>query len=169
MVRYSNMKRDKTVTCLDINHKKHKVNVSDLSFRPSVYGVLIEQGKILLSKQWSKGYDFPGGGVVIDETVEQALVREFWEETGLTVKVGRLVECKSSFFVLPFGKRAVNSILLYYTVKKTGGRLTAEHLDEDEKQYTEKAEWLDVSKVKDLVFYNSVESREIIRKAQTGS
>jgi hypothetical protein len=37
---------------------------------------LIENNKILLSKQFD-GYDFPGGGVNLDETLEETCAREF--------------------------------------------------------------------------------------------
>jgi 8-oxo-dGTP pyrophosphatase MutT (NUDIX family) len=44
------------------------------------------------------GYDFPGGGVEIEETVEEALIREFVEETGIKVKVGVPFHCETQYF-----------------------------------------------------------------------
>ena len=73
------------IICHDISDREYAVSPDKFIFRPSVYGVLIEDGKILLSRQWD-GYDFPGGGMNIDETLEEALLREFWEETGLRVR-----------------------------------------------------------------------------------
>jgi 8-oxo-dGTP diphosphatase len=75
-------------------------NGSELSFskkvRVRVCGVLIEDNAILLVKHeglGSKGYFWspPGGGVEFGESVEQTLIREFQEETGLTVKVGQFL------------------------------------------------------------------------------
>ena len=51
----------KKVVCHDINGKLYKLNANRLTFRPSIYGILIKKNKVLLSKQWD-GYDFPGGG-----------------------------------------------------------------------------------------------------------
>jgi 8-oxo-dGTP pyrophosphatase MutT (NUDIX family) len=76
-----------TIVCHDHDNQEFIVAPSQLSFRPSAYGILIEDNKVLLSKQWD-GYDFPGGGVEVDETLEEAVVREFWEETGLDKSSG---------------------------------------------------------------------------------
>jgi 8-oxo-dGTP pyrophosphatase MutT (NUDIX family) len=73
---------NKKIICKDIKGNEYAVPVEQLSFRPSVYGIIIQEGKILLSKQWD-GYDFPGGGIKLGETIEQALLREVKEETGL--------------------------------------------------------------------------------------
>ena len=54
----------KKIICHDINKKRYEIDSSQLIYRPSVYGVLIEKGKVLLSKQYD-GYDFPGGGVAM--------------------------------------------------------------------------------------------------------
>lgn len=62
----------KLITCRDWNDDLHKVSVDEMSFRPSVYGVIIEGDKILLSPQ-RDGYDFPGGGMELHETIEQCL------------------------------------------------------------------------------------------------
>jgi len=67
-------KQNKKVICHDLNEKEFEVDADKLIFRPSIYGVLIEDNKVLLSKQWD-GYDMPGGGVNIHETLEEALKR----------------------------------------------------------------------------------------------
>lgn len=71
------MKKQKII-CNDPFGNKREVEPDKLIFRPSVYGVLIEDGKVLLIQQWD-GHDFPGGGVEIHETLRQALKREFLE------------------------------------------------------------------------------------------
>lgn len=155
----------KNIICYDINGEKHDVDVDQLVFRPSVYGILIEDGKILLSKQWD-GYDFPGGAIEIDETVDEALEREFWEETGVCVKRGEIVACESSFFITPYTDKKTNGLLVYYLVERVGGELSMDNFDEHEKKYAGMPEWIDLKKIKNIKFYNSVDSISIIGEAK---
>ena len=58
--------------------------------------VLIENGHILLTEQkvsesLSRSWSLPGGGLEIGETLEQCIIREMKEETGLDVAVERLL------------------------------------------------------------------------------
>ncbi len=64
-------------------------NLSNERFHVGVYGILIKNKKILLIKK-SRGaykdmYDLPGGGIEFGEKIEEALKREFIEETGVTL------------------------------------------------------------------------------------
>jgi 8-oxo-dGTP pyrophosphatase MutT (NUDIX family) len=156
------------IVCHDINEEKEEVDVDKLQFRPSVYGILIENGKVLLSKQWD-GYDIPGGGVELDETLDEALKREFVEETGLKIKVGEIVHCSSAFFNPKYSRKSKgqywNCQLIYFLVKKIGGEISIENCDEDEKDYMDLPEWIEIDKLKDLKFYNSIDNEEIIKKA----
>lgn len=59
----------------------------------------------------------PGGGAQFGETAPEALKREFVEETGLIVNVGRLV------FVNEFLAPPLHAFELFFDVKTVGGRL----------------------------------------------
>jgi len=51
-----------------------------------------EHGRILLTKRTDNGqWCLPSGGAEPGESVAEACIREVWEETGLSVKVRRLV------------------------------------------------------------------------------
>lgn len=156
------MPKNKTVICHDINGKLYKVDAKKLTFRPSIYGILIEKNKILLSKQWD-GYDFPGGGAELHETVEDTLVREFWEETGFRVKKNKLIYTGNSFLYSIVRKKYWNCLLFYFSVKKTGGKLSKENFDEYEKKYADLAEWIDVKKLNQLKFYNFLGTKGSIK------
>lgn len=146
----------------------HDIPIEEVVFRPSAYGIIISEGKILLSKQWD-GYDFPGGGMEVSETVHQAVVREVEEETGLEVKVGDIVACESAFFSFTHqevtSKFHANTVLMYFLCEVIGGALSMKHLDEDEKRYVQMAEWVSLSDIRTVRFYNSVDSVKIIESA----
>lgn len=63
-------------------------------FQIRVTGLLIENGKILLVNQKvspNRTWSLPGGRLEQGETLEEGIVREILEETGLSVKVVKLL------------------------------------------------------------------------------
>jgi len=158
----------KQIICHDFKNKKYKISPNKLKFRPSIYGIIIKNNKILLSPQWD-GYDFPGGGVNIDETLEEALIREVWEETGYNAKMEKIVYSGTSFFTPKEHTTNYedywNCIVIYYTCKIISGKISDEHFDVDESRYIKKAEWIDLKNIDKLKFYNSVDGPKLIRQA----
>lgn len=71
-----------------------QVDLGKTNWSQSVGGVCIQDGKVLLARHTygaGKGMlIIPGGYVDFGETPEETLVREFQEETGVTVKAGKL-------------------------------------------------------------------------------
>ncbi len=61
-----------------------------------VGGVVVREGRVLLVERASEPlagqWSLPGGAVELGETLEEAVVRELREETGLAVRVLELVE-----------------------------------------------------------------------------
>lgn len=55
-----------------------------------------EQGRLLLVRTPARGWEFPGGQVEVGESLTQALEREVREESGLTVRTGRLLAVYSN-------------------------------------------------------------------------
>lgn len=149
------------VICKDIEGESYSVAANQLTFRPAVYAVIIQDGKILLSKQWD-GYDFPGGGIKLGESNMATLAREVFEETGLLVEVQKILFANNSFFKMPQMKKYVHSIHLYYQCSVTGGELTTANFEEDEKQYASMAQWVPLETFKNLKFYTSANAQEIL-------
>jgi 8-oxo-dGTP pyrophosphatase MutT (NUDIX family) len=72
------------VTCIDIYGKEHEAHKNDLINRKSVYGLFIADKHVLLMQDsLSKNWELPGGGGEFGETEQEALAREFLEETGV--------------------------------------------------------------------------------------
>ncbi len=68
---------------------------------PTVGATIINsEGKVLLCKshKWGNRYVIPGGHIELGETMEEALKREVFEETGLTVKDIRMLGINESIF-----------------------------------------------------------------------
>lgn len=156
---------DKKITCRTIDGSAVEVLASELSFRPSVYGVIIQDETILLSPQFGDGYDFPGGGVDLGELLTDTLIREVFEETGLRVTPRQVLLVQDDFFFHPHKKKPLQTPLMYFLCDIVGGELSDAHLDEQEKEYAKKTEWVPLELVPTLKFYNPVDSRKLINKA----
>lgn len=68
-------------------------------FNLRVYGLLIRNGRILLSKETYQGRElikFPGGGVEYGEGIKEALMREWQEEVACAIGI------KSLFYVTDY-------------------------------------------------------------------
>ena len=66
---------------------REKTGHMPLLLAHSVVVLFDKEGKILLEERKDDGYfDFPGGGIDLKETAEEAAIRELKEETGLIAK-----------------------------------------------------------------------------------
>lgn len=156
--------QSKHTICRDIQGKKYKVLTENLNYRPSVYGIIIKDNKILLSKQ-NDGYDFPGGGIEKGESIENALKREVWEETGIKIKPGKLIKATEDFFIGIETKKSYHSTLLYYLCTNATGKISTKNFHGYETTYLSAAEWVNLANVKKLKFYNAVNSPKLIQEA----
>jgi 8-oxo-dGTP diphosphatase len=95
------------------------------SIRIRAAGILVKDGQILLVRHEKNGKSYwllPGGGVDFGETVEQALVREFQEEVGLSIGVGKLVLVHDS--IPPNRHRQVLNLYFLVTAGKYDLKVT---------------------------------------------
>lgn len=80
--------------------------------RPAAFGVVERDGLIacvFISRPEGGYYDLPGGALDPGETAEQALIREFGEETGLMIASGRRL-CGPRQFMRMVGGEPVNNL-----------------------------------------------------------
>ena len=77
-----------------------EANLEKTNWSQSVGGVCLRDGKVLLARHTygaGKGmFIIPGGYVDFGEAPEETLVREYQEETGITVKAGKLLGMRFS-------------------------------------------------------------------------
>jgi 8-oxo-dGTP diphosphatase len=94
-----------------------------------VGAIILDGGKILLEKRKSTPgegkWAVPGGLIELGETVEQAVIREVKEETGLDVASPRLVDVVDYISLDEKGAVKYHFIILDYLVTVKGGELKA--------------------------------------------
>ena len=157
----------KKVKCVDSNGKENYFPVEKLSYRPSVYGVLINDNQEVLMIKHKDKYCLPGGGVKISEKISDALAREILEETGLKIVSSEIVECDDSFFLVPYENKPVHAILMFFLCQFEQGEVNTDNVDQYEKEYAEKAEWIKIENViemNNLVFPQTKKILETIKK-----
>jgi len=121
-----------TVRGRDIHHVPVEMEIDKLTWRPGAYALVFnDDGKILVvDNTKNKRKEFPGGGVEIHETFEEALLREVWEETGLNVKIDAFITMSDEFFWTPSG-RQWHTIKCFYRCSPIDGELRATILEDE--------------------------------------
>jgi 8-oxo-dGTP diphosphatase len=117
-------------------------------------GILFEANRILLLKHRGIGpngyfWSPPGGEVRFGEHLEKAVVREFYEETGL------LVEVEDFLFITQYINGPLHAIEHFYSLKKTGGKLSiGEDPEMGSDQMIEELSFVDLNGIKKLGMEN---------------
>ena len=137
------------INTYDVYNNKYISDVDKLNLSVHIYGIAIENEKILISPQYD-GYDFPGGTAEKGENHIETLIREFKEETGYLVEPIKLLNVYTSFFHNQKRNKDYQSYLIYYLVKIVDGEISNEGFDEDEKEYAKTAKWININELKNM-------------------
>jgi len=136
------------ITCK--NNRGELVNLpkEKFQFRPSVYGIIRNAGKICIChNQGNAKIWFPGGGIMQGETRLEALKREIKEETGLVnVQIGKLLGAFENFFYYEPTDEAMQAFLFFYECSTDETDfLPNEQIDDDEAR---DFQWIEIDQIK---------------------
>lgn len=96
---------------------------------PSCHALLYHNGSVLLIQRGREPFTgfwgLPGGGVELGETVEEALVREIREETGLEARVERFLYYQDAIARDQNGRVQFHYVIFFFLAAVTGGSLRA--------------------------------------------
>jgi len=81
-------------------------------------GVLVRNGKLLVQRDGDE-YAIPGGHVKIGETTVDGLIREYREETGAEILVGRLLWTEECFW--KWNGAQAHNLTFYYRIELADG------------------------------------------------
>lgn len=97
--------------------------------RPAAYSLITHGDSLLMCRlcppEPAAGWwTLPGGGLDFGESPEAGAIRETFEETGLVIELGQLVEVQSEAFSFP--DRDMHAIRFIYRVESFSGELRRE-------------------------------------------
>jgi ADP-ribose pyrophosphatase YjhB (NUDIX family) len=134
---YRRKRRRKIMDTLDC-----QTIISDRKFRFRAGAIIIEDECVLLAKQDKYPYMYSiGGGVHINESASDAVVREVKEETGIDYKINRLVYITETFVDKADDKQ--HRLSFYFLMKSKGNK------DLKTNNHEEKLFWIPIENLDD--------------------
>lgn len=142
---------DQLIKFVGLHGEAAMVPKEKIALRPSVYGLIISEGKLLLTITKSTGkYWPPGGGIDIGETMEMALKREVLEECGIEIDVSKPLFFREKFFYYAPTEEASQIYLLFFlgTPKNASATLSSNDLHDESID----PQWVEISSLKSADF-----------------
>lgn len=124
-------------------------------------GVLVKDNRILVQRdKGGSEYALPGGHIKIGETLEDGLIREIAEETGLAVKCTRLLWSEESFW--EWNGRQAHTVAFYYLIEPCGD-IPGDGFVPQKDNSGVVIGWLPVAELKNTTVYPEFLKEEIYR------
>lgn len=132
----------------------------DISFRTGegrfnfrVGAIIIQDNQILMVRNHRDPYYYSvGGRVHLHETLEEAVLREVLEETGVPLEIEKLGFIHENFFTLEHSGEVFHEISFFYYMKPVANFLQINaSLTED--GIEEKLEWIPLDKITEYSLY----------------
>lgn len=133
-------------------------------FNYRVCAMIISDNRILaMHDERSPYFYLPGGRVVMEETAEQAVIREVQEELGITPKIIRPVWLNQAFFTEDVDNLRYHELCIYFLmdVSETDLMNNGDTFTKTEGNHIHVFEWLEFSRLKDEYFYPLFLKKEI--------
>lgn len=134
-------------------------------FNVRVYGILAQNGKLLVSDEYIKGKEItklPGGGLEFGEGPADCVVREFKEETDMKVAVKNHFYTTDFFVTSAFDVKS-QVISIYYVVKaleEVKVPVSAKRFDFKKKiEGAQSFRWLEIDKISENDFTFVIDRR----------
>jgi len=131
-------------------------NQENQKFNYRVCAMIISGNRILaMHDERSPYFYLPGGRVKIGETAEQAVVREIWEELGVTLKIARPLWLNQAFFTEDVDGIRYHELCIYFLMDISNTDLSerSNSFTLTEGKHTHTFEWLEFDRLKDEYFY----------------
>lgn len=133
-------------------------------FNIRVYGILINNGQVLVSDEYikkNKITKFPGGGLEFGEGPKDCLIREFKEELNLSIKV---IEhfYTTDFYVTSSFDTNSQIISIYYIVfpnEKMDFKVSLSPHNYENKEGAQSLRWIKLSELKETDFSLIIDRR----------
>ena len=131
-------------------------NQENQKFNYRVCAMIISENRLLaMHDERSPYFYLPGGRVKMGETAEQAVVREIWEELGVTLKIDRPLWLNQAFFTEDVDGIRYHELCIYFLMDISNIDLLerGDSFTLTEGKHTHTFEWLAFDRLKDEYFY----------------
>ncbi|MEC0180070.1 NUDIX hydrolase [Paenibacillus peoriae] len=121
-----------------------------------VYALIYNEDReeILMVNNQGSSWSLPGGAVEIGEPLEQAVIRETKEETGLTIEVENIVAVNEAFFK----EKGHHALFITFKAKIIKGEISIQ--DENE---ISGVEWVGIQRANELMPYHPTGVQKLLK------
>lgn len=148
------------VECVSPFGEKINVSKERLIYRPAAYGIIVHDGKLLVSTMKCTGrLVLPGGKIEAGESAEDTLKREIHEECGIDARIGNVSFFKDSLFYYPSLDEAYKCHGAYYFCQALTFDVTDKYNEEGDESVDPR--WIEITELKPDDF--QVSGNEIIQ------